>query len=202
MATSRSKTAKAEERRISQIGEFKNRVGGLIELPSGLFIKWRNPGGLRAFMGTGKIPNSLLVVVEEGLKGGKGVDKKMAADMMRQVQDDPEMIKELTSLYDHIAMQCFVEPRLHPVPTLDDLERWNENHLDDIKAHPEELRRDDMLYVDEVPDDDKAFLFQLISGGTRDLETFRKQHEESLELVAAESISGSDAVGDTGADEG
>src|SRR3954453_22167561 len=66
----------AEERKISQIGDYKKRMGGIIELPSGFFVKVKNPGGLRAFMDSGSIPNSLMPIIQESLNRGKKPDPK------------------------------------------------------------------------------------------------------------------------------
>lgn len=187
MAATRSAVAKAEEKRISQIGDFKERIGGIIELPSGLVIRWRNPGGLRAFMSGGNIPNLLLNTVEKSLKGGKGVDEKMAEELVSKLAENPEMLDQMMDLYDEVALKCFVEPRLHRVPTWEDVERNNQKHPDALAEDPEDLRYDDKLYVDELPDDDKAFLFQLISGGTKDLATFREQLQSNMDALAAKS---------------
>lgn len=185
----RSTIAKAEERRISDIGDIKNRMGGIIELPSGIHVRWRNPGGLRAFMSSGKIPNALLGSVEKGLKGGKGAKDEMANDVMSQLEENPEMLAELMELYDTVAIKCLVEPKLWPVPTDEDVKAWNKDpkNKDDQVDGVEDLRYDDRLYVDELPDEDKAYLFQLLSGGVKDLETFRQERAISMESVAAVS---------------
>jgi hypothetical protein len=199
MANTRKVEKVAEQRRISQVGDFKERVGGLLELPSGLTIRWRNPGGLRAFLTSGKVPNVLLNVVERGMKGGVGSEEEMAADVMRQLQDNPEMLAEMTAFYDHVARRCFVEPKLYPVPDEEMAEAWNKAHPDEPVEDPEELRYDDRLYVDEVPDEDKQYLFQCLSGGVKDLETFRQQHEISMDSLAKVSGAVSGPLNDSGA---
>jgi hypothetical protein len=201
MATTRKAVAKAEERRISQIGDFKNRMGGILELPSGLVIKWRNPGGLRVFMAGGKIPNALLPIVDQALKGGKGVEDDATQEMIAKLQDDPQMIAQMMDMYDDVAIKCFVEPRLYRVPDQNDLDAWNLKNDDDLED-PEELRRDDRLYVDEIPDDDKAYLFQLLSGGVRDLDRFRQERQIDVDHLARVSGVIGTTVGETGTDQG
>lgn len=201
MAT-RSTAKKAEQSRISQIGDFKKRIGGELELPSGLTIKWRNPGGLRAFMAAGKIPNVLLNQVDRALKGGPEAQAALENDMIQKLQEDPEMINQLMELYDDVAIKCFVQPRLHPVPTMDDVEANNLQFPEAPVEDPEELRSDDKLYVDEIPDDDKAYLFSLLSGGVQDLERFRQEHQIDVDRLARVSGVVGQPVVDSGADAG
>lgn len=173
----------AEALRISQVGDFKKRIGGIIELPSGLTVKARNPGGLRAFLNTGLIPNSLMGIIQKGLDKGSG--KGIAAEIVKDGKIDSEMLTDMMQMMDGIACKVIVEPRIYPTLTENDLLEWNDNHLDDQKESVEELRQDDRLYADELPDDDKMFLFQWISGGTRDLETFRQQHAAGVDALSA-----------------
>lgn len=181
----------AEALRISQVGDFKKRIGGIIELPSGLTVKARNPGGLRAFLNTGLIPNSLMGIIQKGLDKGSG--KGIAAEIVKDGKIDSEMLTDMMQMMDGIACKVIVEPRIYPTLTENDLLEWNDNHLDDQKESVEELRQDDRLYADELPDDDKMFLFQWISGGTRDLETFRQQHAAGVDALPAITSDGAAA---------
>lgn len=198
MAATRKTTAKAEELRVSQIGDFKKRLGGIIELPSGLVVRWRNPGGLRAFLSEGVIPNSLLPMIDRALKNKQGVDEEEISDLVK----DTGKVAEMMSMYDNIAMKCLIEPRLLPVPTWEDVEANNQKFPEAPVDEPEDLREDESLYVDELPDDDKMYLFQLISGGVKDLETFRQQ--QKINVGSLERISGvaGHSVEDAGSDNG
>lgn len=173
----------AEALRISQIGDFKKRLGGVIELPSGLAVKVKNPGGLRAFIGSGLIPNSLMGIIQRGLEKGSG--HNVAAEIVKDGRIDEGMLRDMMSMMDNIATTVVVEPKIYPTLTESDLLEWNQQHPDDMKDFVEELRRDDRLYADELPDDDKMFLFQWVSGGTRDLETFRQQHAAGVDALPA-----------------
>lgn len=155
---------KAEELRISQVGDFKKRIGGIIELPSGLVVRYRNPGGLQAFMANGTIPNSLMPLVKKALKEGKAPETEELFGKNNEL--DPKLLTEMMEMFDSIAVRCIVEPRIHPTPATED------------------ERADDKLYADELPLDDKQFLMQLITGGTKDLETFRKQLDKNVADVA------------------
>lgn len=183
MAATRKDIQKAEEARISQIGDFKNRIGGTQELPSGFTVKVRNPGGLQAFLAGGTIPNSLMPLIQKALKSGKAPDAKEFLSKDGEV--DPALLTDMFEMMDNIAVQCIVEPRIHPKLTQADVEKWNAENPDKRVSDPEDLRRADTLYVDELPMDDKQFLMQWIMGGTRNLETFRQQQLEGVDDVAA-----------------
>lgn len=162
-ATTRSSEKKAEERRISTIGDFKFRMGGIMELPSGLVVKTRNPGGLKAFIAGGDIPNSLMTIIKSSLDKGKTPNTE---DFLKDGQLDAKMIEDMDTMMNNMVVQIIVEPHISPVP------------------ESEDERADDQVYADEIPTDDKMFLFQWVSGGTRDLEKFRKQYEQSVDSVA------------------
>lgn len=158
----------AEERRISQVGDFKKRLGGVMELPSGLIVKLRNPGGMRVFLKDGLIPNSLMGMVKKAMETGQELNP---TELLREDGGiDPELMNEMNALLDNVVVQCFVEPTVMPTP---------EDEAD---------RNEDQLYADEIPDDDKMFVFQWVSGGTRDLEQFRLEHEQGVVALAKESI--------------
>jgi len=197
MATPRKNASKAEQLRVSQIGDFKSRVSGIQELPSGLVVKVRNPGGLTAFIANGSIPNSLLTIVKSTM------DTNMSKDDMvsqaRELTSDLDSIGEMMQLMNIIAAQVIVEPQVRLTPTQEDVDRHNLLSPSSQVSTPEELRQDDVVYTDEIDDLDKQFLFQWITGGTRDLERFREQHERSLAAVSAEQGSESAALENAGA---
>ena len=191
MATARKTAERAEQLRVSQIGDFKSRMGGVMELPSGLVMKLKNPGGLQAFIANGTIPNSLLGMVQDGLRGKTGVDAaKAAADLANDLDSLGDMLKML----DLVIVQAAKEPRVYPVPTPDDLERYNIMHPNDQLESVDDLRElhdDDRLYTDEIQELDKQFVFQWVSGGVRDLATFRAQLESHVDDISAVEGSGS-----------
>jgi hypothetical protein len=179
---------KAAERKISQVGDFKKRVESIQELPSGLVVKLRNPGGLKAFIGSknGKnsIPNSLMPIIQKALKSGQGVD--IEKELLKDGEMDMDLVQDMLGMMDGIAIQCLVEPRLYPELTQKDLDKHNEELPEDEQlTDPEELRRDDRLYVDELPQDDKQFIFSWISSGVTDLESFRQQRQSGVDALAA-----------------
>ncbi len=198
MATPRKTASKAEQLKVSQIGDFKKRLGGIIELPSGLVVKWRNPGGLRAFLIQGRIPNALMPIVEEALDSKTGVEAANVQELLK----DTENLREMMVMYDNIAQMCMIEPRLYSVPTWDDVRDNNEKFPEAPVEEPEDLRQDDRLYVDELPDDDKQYFFYLISGGVQDLARFREQQNINVGNMATSPVTGSNAIEPSGTNRG
>jgi len=187
-----SKTRKkAEELRISQTRDFKTRMGGIQELPSGLVVKLRNPGGLLAFMDTKNIPNALLAIIQRSV--AKGQQPSPEELMSKDGSIDDDMLDGMKQMMNAIAIKCIVQPKFLPEPSEEDVAAHNEQYPDDRVEDPEELREDELLYIDELPYDDKMFIFQWVSGGTRDLEEFRQRHDQSMVAVAEKSSSVRDA---------
>lgn len=164
MAATRKAEKEAEQLRISQIGEWKKRIGGIMEMPSGMTAQVRNPGGLNVFLGDGNIPNSLLTIIKTSLKEGKVPD---ASEFLGEDADfDPELLQGMDAMLNNVVCKVMVKPRVLPVPATED------------------DRLDTELYADEIPQDDKMFLLQWVSGGTRDLEEFRKKQQQGMADVA------------------
>jgi hypothetical protein len=194
MATARKSASQAEQIRVSQIGDFRERMGGKIELPSGLVVKAKNPGGLTAFIANGTIPNSLLAIVQKALKGGNTGD---AMEEASKLADDVDSLGEMIELMDVVTAQVIQEPKVRRAPTQADVDRHNLLFPENQVTEPDELRKEDeFLYTDEIELMDKQFLFQWISGGTRDLETFRQKYESNVAAVSA--IPGSAGAAESG----
>ncbi|AVR56920.1 hypothetical protein PBI_TRISCUIT_47 [Microbacterium phage Triscuit] len=201
MATPRKTAKAAEQLRVSQIGDFRERLGGLQKLPSGLVVTVRNPGGLTAFIANGTIPNSLLKIVQTAMQG-----EQTKEDLVAKATDlskDMDSIKDMMSLMNIVTAQVIVNPPVRMTPTEDDVTKWNILHPDEPVNSPQELRDEaNYLYVDEIEELDKQFLFAWVSGGTRDLEKFLLEHQRNVDAVSAEQGSQAGAKSHDGADAG
>lgn len=148
------RTTMSNKAKASSVASWKAKSQGTpLTVPSGQTALVKLPG-LQVFLEEGIIPNSLLPLVTESLS--KGI-----APSQRQLQDnmDLDKVRDMMSLFDAVTVYCVVEPKVYPIPPAD-------------KERDEEL-----LYVDEIDFDDKMFIFQFAIGGTREVETFRKEHE-------------------------
>lgn len=144
----------------------------LMMMPSGNYMRVKKIG-LKALMATGAMPNSLMSFAQKAV--AKGKKETVSDEDMVDILKDPKRVAEITEFMDKVAILCAAEPAIHPTPD-EGVER-----------------DDDLLYVDEVDEEDKMFLFQVVTGGTTDVEQFRAEHagnvaslrgREDLELPA------------------
>lgn len=141
----------------------KNAAGNTIELPSGCTLKIRRTD-LLVLMKTGMIPNSLMGIVQKAVAKGQGFQAPSDAEMA-ELASDPKQLNAMFQFFDDMVCYIAVEPEIHKLPK-------------------EGVERDEaLLYVDEVELEDKMFLFQVVTGGTTDVEQFRSEHASRLEVV-------------------
>jgi hypothetical protein len=153
-----------------------------LPLPSGNVALVRRPG-MQAFLTEGLIPNSLIAPMMASLEEK---DPSKQNDALKTIADEmltnAEGINDMLSLVDAVTVACVVKPKVLAAP------------------EDEEDRDPELLYVDEVDLDDKMFIFNFASGGTRDIERFRAgsatavadlENVTALELPA-QSIDGDD----------
>ena len=152
--------SKTEEAKVSSLGDFKKKRGAVVTLPSGLSMRLSSPG-MTAFLQSGMVPNSLMTVITEAISSGK------QPDMSNVDMANEEDLNAMLSMIDVVTCRCAVEPRVHPIPT--------PNEDDVVPDRDEEL-----LYVDELDDYDKLFIFQWATGGTTDVERFRSELDEHV----------------------
>lgn len=145
----------------TSVAEWKKSASDTIELPSGKFMRIRKIG-MQALVAAGVIPNSLMSIMQSALDKGKGVEDKVMANMAQ----NPDSLIDMVMMMNRITCMIAYEPQVHMPP---------KNEAD---------RDEELLYADEVDEVDKSFLFQLVSGGTSDLETFRQEHAASMDAVS------------------
>lgn len=143
----------------------------ILELPSGNAMRVKKIG-LQSLMATGIIPNSLMGFVQKAVAKGKA--EQVTEDDMAALLADENRIREITELMDKVTVLCAQEPEVHPLPD-------------------EGVERDDeALYIDEVDGEDKMFIFQVVCGGTTDLEQFRAEQQRNVApLHRRENVGGS-----------
>lgn len=149
----------------SSAAEFKKRAAGrILPLPSGLAVTAKRVD-LNTFIGHGTVPNPLMEVVSEALEKGNAAN----VEAMVEGEDgkiDIEQVRDMYEMVNTVVVASVVEPKVHEVP-----------------EDPED-RDDDLLYVDEVDDEDKMFIFQWAIGGTDDIASFREQAAADLVAVS------------------
>lgn len=150
----------------------KSSASPMLTLPSGNTMRVKKIG-LQALMKTGIMPNSLMTYAQNAVKKGKK-EEVTEVDMLEILQDEKQ-VKEIAKFMDEVTIICAEEPQVHRLPA-EGVEK-----------------DDDLLYVDEVDDEDKMFLFQVVTGGTTEVETFREEHASNVAAVRGRQNMGSKA---------
>ena len=150
-------------KRPSSVSDFK-RGPEPVELPSGHFITIKKVG-LQALIAGGQIPNELLGMIQSAIDKGKGDEKKI---IQKAVALDADKMNQMIDLMNNTVCFCAQDPEVHPVPK------------DDEARDPEKL------YIDELEEEDRVFIFQYVTGGTRDLESFRAEHGRIVATVSGQ----------------
>lgn len=146
----------------SSVSDFKKGLAPVeLDLPSGNVCLARRRT-LDVFMKEGRIPNSLMAIIQQQMNQVDGKPTGDLKDGLAKIMDDPGKLADIVKLADTVLMACVVEPKVNPQP--------------EVEAD----RDDELLYVDEVDLDDKMFIFSWAVGGTKDLDRFR---EESSAVV-------------------
>jgi len=149
-------------KKTSSAADFKKKNRGRdVELPSGQVVKLSHKS-LQSFIISGQIPNSLLSVINSISVARQGGTEE---EVMHDLLENPEQLKSMFDIVDTVVMVLMIEPKCHPIP-------------DD-----EDDRDDDLLYIDELEDADKMYIFTIATGGTTDLESFRGELAAGVDLV-------------------
>lgn len=173
---------------------WRKRTGGHeLELPSGNMCLVKRPG-MQKLLTAGIMPDSLTPIAmqhiaqaESGGRSSKSQEAKLEKELMDKVMQDPAQLTEMMQSFDKVVAMCVVEPkvRVHWYTETDE----QTGHLpadakvgDDI---PDDVRDDEILYTDDVDDEDKHFIFQYVVGGSSDLEEFRQEQTAAMENSSA-----------------
>lgn len=181
MTTSTKTKAKKQ---VTKASTWKKNSGAHaqdVELPSGNVAKIRIPG-LPSLLAQGLIADSLMPMVNKQIDAGKNgrVTKKSKQTTDQEIAElmrDPQKFQDMMDTFDKVLVACVVEPKVLYYKYTED----NAPAEDLVnKVVPDDARDDETLYSDEVDMEDKSFIFNLVSGGTRDIETFRRQQSQSV----------------------
>lgn len=126
--------------------------------PSGQMCLVRRPGteGLIKAGILRDLDSLTALVNEEHVKRVKGVPQIDIATLMK----DPENITNILHVTDRVVCYVVVKPEVQMAP------------------NSPALRQSGVIYTDMVDLDDKMFILNFAVGGTRDLETFRKERQQ------------------------
>jgi hypothetical protein len=152
---------------VSTAKGWKRNKGEELELPSGNVALVKRPGP-QALLSKGILPDTLMPIVQQAIKSGKGLRPEDTEAMMK----DPEKIVEMLDAMDRLLVEVVVEPTV----------AYHKELIDDewVDIPADERDEDTFVYTDDIDMDDKMFVFQYAVGGTRDLERFRHEHAAGL----------------------
>jgi hypothetical protein len=159
-----------------------------LEVPSGQLCQVRRPG-VTGLIKAG-ILDSLdsltgLVQSEHIERVAKGEGAKITPEDISNLASNKDKLAQALTLADKVAEYVVVQPSLLR-PVVRD-EKGNPR-LDDSGAETELAdadRKPGQIYTDAVDLVDKMYIFQFVVGGVSDLETFRKEFDQSLAGLAA-----------------
>lgn len=140
-----------------------------LTVPSGQLCQVRRPG-VQGLIEAGIIHSldSLTGIVQNELiptaEGKQKVDVK-------KVLDNPDALVNILHLTDRVAVHVVVQPKVEMAPN-------------DVT-----LRKPGVIYADMLDIQDKMFILNYALGGTRDLETFRKESSALVGSVEPEQES-------------
>lgn len=167
----------------------------LVETPTGKWIRMKKPGMTR-FLEDGFLPDSLAGAVRKEIQSAKskGGTKTSDAELLRELtkdMDEDGLLDMLASM-DRIVCAVVVEPKFvwHRRLVREDPDDPHSPVKLDAKGRevteeiPEEDRRDDVVYTDEMDQIDKNFVFQAAVGGSTDLARFRAQSAAVMDSLS------------------
>lgn len=157
--------SKAKTNKTTSASEWKKKAQiPPLELPSGCYMRVRKIG-LQSLMSMGIMPNSLMAISQRAVNAGKGQPAGMEDEELLDLVNDPKKVKDITDFMDKMLCVVAQEPEVHPVPA------------------PGVERDDELLYTDEVDEEDKMFIFQVVTGGTTDIAEFRRESGTAVAAV-------------------
>lgn len=136
-------------------------AGNIVELPSGQKARLRRLGVQRlAALGVLSNTDLLTSLVDKKhinrVKGSPELDEE-------SLMGDPEGMMKALAMVDQIVIATVIEPRLSPSP-----------------ADDQEPRDESKMYVEDVDLTDKMFILNYTIGRSKDLESFRREFDESV----------------------
>lgn len=187
-----AKKRTAPKKNQSTQRKWKRAKAEEVKVPSGNLALVKRPG-MEVFLFEGLLPDALQPLVQEAIKTGRG----LPAAKIKKMAESEEAVKDMMNTIDRVVARILVEPKViwHKRPVVDDegapvMEAYQDADgkaqsrqlLEDIPEN-ERVDAEGVLYTDDIDFEDKSFLFQYAVGGTRDLERFRGESDETLESI-------------------
>lgn len=180
----KSRSGNPAKKEVSSAKGWKRNKGEEIELPSGNVALVKRPGP-QALLSKGILPDTLMPIVQQAIRSGKGLKTEDVGALLK----DPQSLVHMLDAMDRLLVEVVVEPPVHyhrklVVKGKEDVGGVTAGPAygeDEWVLIPEDERDNDAyIYTDDVDEEDKMFIFNYAVGGTRDLETFRREHAAGM----------------------
>lgn len=175
-----SKSSKPTRTKATSASEWKKASSQLplIETPTGKSIRMKRPG-MTKFLEAGFLPDALATLVRKEINNVSR--KKVDLEKMMSSVDGEAALEMMLSM-DKIVAAVMVEPVVMVHQRERERDADGKPVMEDI---PEDERRADVVYTDEIDQIDKNFIFRVASGGSTDLARFRAEHAAVMDAVPA-----------------
>lgn len=200
MAVSKTrKTTKPKPTEATSAAAWKQSAATLplVETPTGKWVRFKKPG-MTKFLEDGFLPDNLATLVRKEIEKAKrkpGQSQPSDKDLMAALTKDLDQdgILDMLAAMDRIIVRVMVEPKFlwHRRLVREDPDDPTSSVKLDAKGRevtediPDEERRDDVVYTDEMETEDKNFIFQAAVGGSTDLARFRAQSAAVMDSLSA-----------------
>lgn len=170
------RTTPKKEKKITSAKDWKKSSGaGDLDLPSGNTCLVRRPG-VMTFVQQGLVPNSLMGIMNKAADGN--LPDKDLQKGLGEILEDPKKMQDMLQMVDAITLYCVVQPKVYPISKREEI------MADDSLTPEEQLNQlDNLMFIDEVDEEDKMFIFQWAVGGDRNVDRFRDEQSKLLESL-------------------
>jgi hypothetical protein len=139
-------------------GSWK-KSGAVLTLPSGNVMRLKNPG-IMELAHQGLIPNALMATIMTSVQKGT---EPTAENLMEGLE-----VQDMFDMMANAIVSMAVEPQVFPIPDEGD------------------PRNPELLYIDEMDEADKLFIWGWATGGTDDVEQFRRESSGLLDALSGQ----------------
>lgn len=129
------------------------KAGEMLTLPSGNTIQLKNPG-IMGLAKNGVVPNGLMATIMMSIQTGQ---EPTAEKLMENVD-----VADMFAMMSNAIILMAVDPEVYPTPS------------------EGEERDPALLYIDDISEEDQMFIWQWATGGTADVEQFRRESASSM----------------------
>lgn len=166
---------KPQDRKVKGAAWKKGKFHDL-DLPSGETCQVRRPGvqGLIRAGVLQSLDQLTAIVSTETIPKAEGRPQINPAEVVKNI--DPAKLNEMMQIIDDVTIYCVRDPEVLPAPLPDPANA--EDRSEDTVYESD--RSDELLYVDEIPEEDKMFIMQFAMGASADLERFRAESAAAL----------------------